>query len=174
MDLLNWFYFCKTVKIVEINYATLMMSVVLTAQYITSGLILGLRPANERQRYFVSNAVSHWLGASPESALSHHITWALCHPRLPWFGSLFRLTTKIIQKPCIIVPLWFPSQRDRLVMQMAFPWYDIYGMEIIQLLLKSILICKNLFPKVKTVFTIQKRFHWTKTDLCSLNMLITR
>ena len=34
-----------------------------------SGLILGLRPANERQRYFV-NDVSHWLVASLESALS--------------------------------------------------------------------------------------------------------
>ena len=34
------------------------------------GLILGSRPANERQRYFVSNDVSHWLGASLESALS--------------------------------------------------------------------------------------------------------
>ena len=37
----------------------------------SSGLILGLRPANERRRYFVtqSNAVSHWLGTSLESAL---------------------------------------------------------------------------------------------------------
>ena len=32
-----------------------------------SGLILGLRPANERRRYFVMT--SHWLGASLESAL---------------------------------------------------------------------------------------------------------
>ena len=39
-----------------------------------TGLILGLRPANERRRYFVPTAllctdVSHWLGASLESAL---------------------------------------------------------------------------------------------------------
>ena len=32
------------------------------------GLILGLRPANERRRY-KSNAISHWLGANLESAL---------------------------------------------------------------------------------------------------------
>ena len=43
-----------------------------------SGLILGLRPANERRRYFgtssligwVCNDVSHWLGANPESDLN--------------------------------------------------------------------------------------------------------
>ena len=29
-----------------------------------SGLILGLRPANGRPRYILSNGVSHWLGAS--------------------------------------------------------------------------------------------------------------
>ena len=33
-----------------------------------AGLILGLRPANERRRYKV-NAVSHWLGASLKSGL---------------------------------------------------------------------------------------------------------
>ena len=33
-----------------------------------TGLILGLHPANERLRYFC-NDVSHWLGASLESAL---------------------------------------------------------------------------------------------------------
>ena len=31
------------------------------------GLILGLRPANERQRYFVT--ASHWLGANLESGM---------------------------------------------------------------------------------------------------------
>ena len=34
------------------------------------GLILGLRPANERRHYFICNDVSHWLGASLESAKS--------------------------------------------------------------------------------------------------------
>ena len=34
------------------------------------GLILGLRSANERRRYKVHNAVSHWLGANLESALN--------------------------------------------------------------------------------------------------------
>ena len=36
---------------------------------VVTGLILGLRPANERRRY-KSNAVSHWIGATLESALS--------------------------------------------------------------------------------------------------------
>ena len=36
-------------------------------RYDIAGLILGLRPANERRRYKV-NAVSHWLGANLESA----------------------------------------------------------------------------------------------------------
>ena len=40
-----------------------MMSVVLTAQYITSGPILGLRPANERQRYFVTPSLIGWVQA---------------------------------------------------------------------------------------------------------------
>ena len=42
---------------------------------ITSGLILGLRPANESRRY-KSNAASQWLGTNLESALSppcHHL-----------------------------------------------------------------------------------------------------
>ena len=34
-----------------------------------TGLILGLRPANERRRE-QSNAVSHWLGANLESTLN--------------------------------------------------------------------------------------------------------
>ena len=45
-------------------------TIVITLLYAISGLILGLPPANDRQRYFVTN-VSHWLGgASLESALN--------------------------------------------------------------------------------------------------------
>ena len=42
---------------------------------LTAGLILGLRPANER------HDVSHWLGASPESALhcDYNIIWIMYH-----------------------------------------------------------------------------------------------
>ena len=35
---------------------------------LTPGLVLGLHPANERRRYFVTT--SHWLGANLESALN--------------------------------------------------------------------------------------------------------
>ena len=41
---------------------------------ITSGLILGLRPANERRRY-KGNDVSHWLGADLEWDLQPEIVW---------------------------------------------------------------------------------------------------
>ena len=38
--------------------------------WLIPGLILSLRPANERRCYFVTNDVSHWLGASLEPALN--------------------------------------------------------------------------------------------------------
>ena len=40
-----------------------------------AGLILGLRPANERRRYFVT--ASHWLGTSLESALCVLQCWKI-------------------------------------------------------------------------------------------------
>ena len=43
--------------------------VIIISKQINSGLIPGLRPANERRRYFVMNDVSHWLGTNLESAL---------------------------------------------------------------------------------------------------------
>ena len=48
-------------------YETFCHSAVITASL--AGLILGLCPANERWRYLLCNDVSHWLGASLESAL---------------------------------------------------------------------------------------------------------
>ena len=40
-----------------------------TGDVANARLILGLHPANERRRYKVSNAISHWLGTNLESAL---------------------------------------------------------------------------------------------------------
>ena len=39
---------------------------------VNTGLILGLRPANERRRYIVTT--SHWLGTSLKSALKY-LVW---------------------------------------------------------------------------------------------------
>ena len=53
-------------------------------------VILGLRPANERRRFFI-NDVSHWLGASLESALDYLSSGAEnCHKcaHLPHFKTI--------------------------------------------------------------------------------------
>ena len=62
-----------------------------------SGLILGLRPANERRRYKVTP--SHWLGANLESALCF-----LCLLALDWHVAPCCCRSRM-QVPCTVWPL---------------------------------------------------------------------
>ena len=60
MSFAKWRLFCSSFNM-RWSTVHLLMPVLI---HILPGLILGLRPANERRRYSV-----HWLGASPESLL---------------------------------------------------------------------------------------------------------
>ena len=54
-----------------------------------TGLILGLCPANERPRYFVTK-ISHWLGASLESALYQLMDQGWSSGKIAWADSIKR------------------------------------------------------------------------------------
>ena len=89
-----------------------------------SGLILGLRPANERQRYFVSMSLIGWMKRL-ESALNlgavipFEAQFCLCHNY-------------------VVVKLWLSWSISFQIRPNAFSWSSIFGAQyVIKIILRS-------------------------------------
>ena len=70
-----------------------------------TGLILGLHLANERRRYKVYNAISHWLGANLGSALEHIPSCPKCCLCVLLFLFIWAYSCQLIY--VIYLPIYF-------------------------------------------------------------------